>query len=356
MKISAGDPARRAPVPSAMSLPPESPSERQAPIRAARLLLAAPLLFAALLAACIGPGARGSFDRTLTVSGPTQLYLTNGSGNIRIQAGAPGQVRVHGDFTVGNWPFANPRRRVAEIEQNPPIRQEGSLIRIGYPGYRSHNVGIDYVIEVPADTEVHASSGSGDCRVENVAGPVTVTSGSGNLHALGIQGDLHVTDGSGDVRVNEVKGSASVTDGSGEVVLHTIGGRVRVLNGSGDITLTDPAGPASLHTGSGNVRVSGASADLRVRDGSGDAIVSGSPASGAYWELHTGSGNVTLGVPADASFRLDATTHFGSIHSSIPLTIVQQDRHELHAVVGQGAARVGVETGSGDIRVHASSH
>ena len=324
------------------------------PPRASRVLLAAPLLLAAFLAACAGLGARGSFDRTLTVSGPTQLYLTNGSGNIHIQAGAPGQVQIHGDFRVGSWPFANPRRRVADIEQNPPIRQDGSLIRIGFPGYRAGNLSIDYSIEVPADTEVHATSGSGNCRVENVAGPVTVSSGSGNLHAIGIQGDLHFTAGSGDVRVDTVKGSADVTDGSGEVVLRSIGGRVRVLDGSGDITLTDPAGPASLHTGSGNVRVTSASADLRIRSGSGDTTVSGSPASGAYWEMHSGSGDVTLAVPTDASFRLDAETHFGSIRSGVPLTIVEQNRHTLHAVVGQGAARVGVETGSGDIRVNPS--
>ena len=51
---------------------------------ARKLLLATALILAGLATACIGPVARGSFDRTLTVTGPVHLYLTNGSGSARI--------------------------------------------------------------------------------------------------------------------------------------------------------------------------------------------------------------------------------------------------------------------------------
>ncbi len=319
-----------------------------------QLLLGAALVLAGLGSACIGPTAGGSFNRTLTVSGPVRLFLTNGSGTARINAGPPGQVQIHADFRVRAWLWGNPQRRVAEIIQNPPIRQEGSLIRVGFEHTAGGEVSADYTIEVPADTEVHSVNGSGDVTAAGLAGPVSVTAGSGDVRLNRIQGDAHTTAGSGDVQMNDIHGSAEVTAGSGDVVLTSVGGRVRVTAGSGDITLTSPGNAVSLRNGSGDIRVAGAAADLRIHSGSGTITVSGSPANGAYWELHNGSGNITLSVPADASFRFFGQTRLGEVQSGIPLTIIERQKHELRAVVGQGAARVEAESATGNIRLRSA--
>ena len=129
------------------------------PVR--KLLLGATLLLAGLSVSCIGPVVHGNFDRTLTVSGPVRLYLSNGSGSARIHAGPPGQIHIHGEFRIRGWLWGNPRRSAAELSQNPPIRQEENLIHVGSPRVGGGNVSIDYVIEVPADTEVRATTGSG---------------------------------------------------------------------------------------------------------------------------------------------------------------------------------------------------
>lgn len=320
-----------------------------------QLLLGAALVLAGLGSACIGPTARGSFDRTLTVSGPVRLFLTNGSGAARINAGPPGRVKIHADFRVRAWLWGNPQHRVAEVMQNPPIRQEGSLIRVGFEHTAGGEISADYTIEVPADTEVHSVNGSGDVTVAGLAGPVSVTAGSGDVHLSRIQGDAHTTAGSGDIRMNDVRGSAEVTAGSGDIVLTSVDGRVRVTAGSGDITLTSPGNAVSLRNGSGDIRVAGAAADLRIHSGAGRITVSGSPASGAYWELHNGSGNITLNVPADASFRFYAQTRMGDIQSDIPLTVVERRQHDLRAVVGHGAARVEAESATGNIRLRSAA-
>jgi hypothetical protein len=319
---------------------------------ARRLLLGAALVLAGLATACIGPTARGSFDRTLTVKGPVRLYLTNGSGDAHVRAGAPGQVRIHAVIRVRAWVGGNAQRRVQEIAKNPPIRQEGSLIHVGFERYGNAGVTADYTIEAPPDTELHSVSGSGDVTVAGLAGPVRIIDGSGDLSVSNIQGDVHTTDGSGDVRMENIKGSAQITAGSGDVVLRTVGGRVRVTTGSGDIALTSPGSAVTLRNGSGDVRVNGAADDLRVHSGSGTVDVGGSPATGAYWELHAGSGDVSVRVPSDASFRFSARTRMGDIHSDIPMTIVERHRHDLRAIVGQGSARVEVETGTGEIRLN----
>lgn len=319
-----------------------------------KLLLAAALLLLGCASACVGPAARGSFDRTLEVSGPVRLFLTNGSGWARIAAGPPGQVHIHAEFQVRAWLWENPSQRVTAITQNPPIHQQGGFVRIGFERLGSRAVSVDYTIEAPPDAQVRLQNGSGDLTVAGLAGPVEATTGSGNVTLQQISGDVRATAGSGDIHLGGIKGSAEITTGSGDVAITSVGGRVRVDTGSGDITLAGPGGAVAVRNGSGDIRVSGAAADLTIHSGSGDLAVSGSPAAGAYWELHTGSGTVGLSVPAGASFRFFAQTRRGDIGANLPMTVLERQSHQLRAVVGQGSARVEVETGSGDIRLNPS--
>ncbi|HEV2388431.1 MAG TPA: DUF4097 family beta strand repeat-containing protein [Candidatus Acidoferrales bacterium] len=318
---------------------------------ARRFLLAAAALLAGAGAACIGPAAGGSFDRTLTVGQGTRLELINGEGSARITAGAPGQVRVHGEFQLRAWFGVDARERAAQISSHPPVQQDGNLIRVGFQAFRSGELNANYVIEVPPDAEVRTVNGSGNVTVAGIAGPLNIITGSGDVTASQIQGELHATAGSGDIRLHAIKGSAEVRAGSGDVELDNVGGEVRVTTGSGEITLSAPGSSATIRNGSGDIRVSGVSGDLRVRTGSGGVTIAGSPSPGAYWELHSASGDVTLNVPSAAAFRFYATTRTGEIRSALPLTIEERGRHELRAVVGQGSARVEVQTSSGDIHL-----
>src|SRR2546428_6534978 len=43
---------------------------------------------------------QGSFDRTLTVSGPARLELSNGSGAVQITGGQSGKIHVHAEVRV----------------------------------------------------------------------------------------------------------------------------------------------------------------------------------------------------------------------------------------------------------------
>lgn len=321
---------------------------------ARKLLFAAALLFAGLGVACIGPSVRGTFDRTLTVTAPARLYLSNGSGSTRIQAGPPGQIHIHGEFRVQSWVFGNPHRTAAQLAANPPIRQEGSLVRVGSAGLHAGHVSVDYTISVPPGAEVHVTTGSGDLAVAGVTGPVTVTLGSGDLDLREIQGNVRATSGSGDVHMENVSGSVEITVGSGDISLGSVSGRVRVATGSGDVTVSAPGSDVTLRSGSGDVSVTGASRDLRIRSGFGSISVAGAPSSGAYWELHAGTGDVTLRVPTGAAFDFHARSRMGDIETHVPVTVLERRRHELRAVVGHGGARLEVETGTGDVVLEAT--
>jgi len=89
-----------------------------------------------------------------------------------------------------------------------------------------------------------------------------------------------------------------------------------------------------------------------LRASSGNVVVDGNPGTSNYWDFHTGSGNVTLHVPSASSFRFYAHTGSGSINAEIPIVMEgTAGKHELRARIGDGKARVEVETSSGNIAI-----
>jgi len=320
--------------------------------RFADSLLAATILIAALGTACGPfPTASGSFEQTSSVTGPVRVELQNGSGSVHISSGPAGQVRIHGEFQLRDWPWENVRQRAEYLSKNPPIEQRGNLIRIGREAFTLERTTVNYTIVVPSETELQGFTGSGSLDLTGIRGPAKLTTGSGRITADNIDDDTDVTAGSGSIHLANIRGEARLTAGSGRITVENIRGHIRATCGSGGITIERPGGSIRASTGSGRIQVKGASADLRLSSGSGGLTVEGSPAPTSFWELHTGSGSIALDVPANASFRFYAHSRSGQIETEIPVVVEERTRHELRARVGQGQARVEVESSSGTIRV-----
>lgn len=315
-----------------------------------RIALAAALVATAVTTGCIAEsGAEGTFDRNFTVQGPVQLEVSTGSGDVRITTSSSNEVRIHGEIHAHGWSSDDARHHLRDITASPPVSQENNLIRVG-GNQRFRNMSIDYRIEVPAATELHCGTGSGDVEVSAIQGPATFTSGSGNIRASTIGNDVQATAGSGDVVLSDVQGQVQVSTGSGDIRVHGAKGAVRLHTGSGKLDIASPNDAVVAETGNGDVIVNGAHADLRVRTGSGDVQIDGNPAESSYWDLHASSGDVTLHVPAAASFRLYAHTGSGDIDAEIPIVLEGTSaKHELRARIGDGKGRVEVATSSGKI-------
>jgi DUF4097 and DUF4098 domain-containing protein YvlB len=294
----------------------------------------------------------GTFDRTLTVTGAVQLEVQNGSGSVQIRPGQSSQVKIHAEFSVWFWPWEDSNDRVKQIAANPPIEQRGNVVRVGYRSEFMNNLKVEYVIEVPAQTEIRAQQGSGSFDVSEVQGPASLHTGSGRVIARWIQADLDAQTGSGSIELSDIGGRVTSTTGSGSVTLMRIGGDVRASTGSGSIRVDQPAGRVNARTGSGRVEANGATADVRATTGSGGIYIQGNPTAGSYWELRASSGSISIDVPKDASFRLNAHSSSGRIESGLPVVLEQQmGRRELRGRVGTGAASVELQTSSGGIHI-----
>lgn len=303
------------------------------------------------LAGCVThSAATGTFERSFNVSGPVRLELSNGSGDARVTAGPPGEVRIHAEFRVNPWPWENAQSRLREVQSNPPVAQEGNLIRVGGSVLQTSSFSVDYTILVPPDTQIHGVTGSGGMDIKGIEGPANFTTGSGKISAADLAGDVQALAGSGDIRLSNIAGQVQLTVGSGDVDLNAVRGEIRAQSGSGEIQIEQPKDTVIATTGSGNIRVTDASPDLRLRTASGNIAIDGNPGASNYWDFHAASGSVTLQVPPAASFRLYARSSSGEIDAAIPIVMEgTAGKHELRARIGDGKARVEIETSSGNI-------
>jgi len=300
----------------------------------------------------------GRIDKTLSVKSPVDVTISTGSGSIEVRPGGDGSIHVVGQIHVSDrWRGdGEVMARVRKLEQEPPIEQEGSRVRIGdtHDDRTMDHISISYQVTVPAGTALASNSGSGSQEIGALAGPVHASSGSGSLKVGATGGMVQVGTGSGSITVDGAKERVEASTGSGSITLHQIAGSAKASSGSGSIELEQTAkGNVDLNTASGHIRIRGANGTLTAGTASGSMEISGKP--DAKWTLSSSSGTISVDVPTGTPFTLDARTTSGGIDIDHPLTVSSiHGRHrEVHGAVNGGGPTVSIETTSGSIHVGA---
>lgn len=280
--------------------------------------------------------AEGHFDKTLSVSGASNVDLTTGSGSVSIRTGGSNQVVIHATVRSSNdWWGGDADAAVRSVESNPPVAQNGNSVRIGYdiPEDVRRHVSISYEITLPPDTTLAVNTGSGEISVEGVRATAKLHTGSGGIRARDLGPQSRLETGSGSIRADSVSAPLYASTGSGSIVAD--------LAGSGDV---------EAHTGSGSIELRGVNGGLRGRTGSGHITADGNVKG--PWQLHTGSGGVRLALGSSGGFELNVHTGSGSIHSELPITVQGTlNRRELRGAVRGGGPEVEISTGSGDVEI-----
>jgi hypothetical protein len=303
-------------------------------LRSSRLAIGLVVLLVSSFAAASSP--QGHFERSFQVSGPVDLEVQTHSGDITVRSGPAGTVSIHGKIYVGDhWLFGGRQSEVSDIEQHPPLRQDGNSIRIDYVNARE--ISVSYEITVPEDTTIRTHSGSGDQTIEGTRGNVDLQSGSGDMKLSRLTGEIRLQTGSGDVRAREISGPVRGGAGSGDLEVEE--------TGQGDV---------DLHTGSGNITVRGIQGAFHGEAGSGDITAEGTQTG--TWEVRTGSGNVHVRLPSNAAFDANLSTNSGTLDVGPPITMtvqgrVQESRKQIIGKVRGGGPMLSLRTGSGDIHI-----
>ncbi|HSD31607.1 MAG TPA: DUF4097 family beta strand repeat-containing protein [Gemmatimonadales bacterium] len=212
----------------------------------------------------------------------------------------------------------------------------------------------DLRILVPAGRRIAVYLAVGRMTAANVDGEVRLDVNSADVTASGMKGSLTVDAGSGDVRVTDVTGDLNLDTGSGNVVASGVKGDNLLFDtGSGDVTLDHVQGRSlKIDTGSGNADATAVTADdLIIDTGSGDVTLE-LLAGGGSIDIGTGSGEVSLTLPAAYGADVVLDTGSGEIDlGGISVTVRRLAEDHIEGRIGDGRGRLHVDTGSGDVRL-----
>jgi DUF4097 and DUF4098 domain-containing protein YvlB len=186
---------------------------------------------------------------------------------------------------------------------------------------------------------------------------VSASTVSGRIEVRATEGEVVVRTTSGSVEIRNAKERIEVSTVSGDVALSRVSGRIRVDGVSSTIHADEISGELSAETVSGSITLRrGALTDLAAKAVSGTVIYEGTLSPRGSYRLHSHSGSVTLGLPANVGAMLELETYSGRINSDFPLTLQPGETggrrgRRMEFTLGSGGARVTAGAFSGNINI-----
>lgn len=271
------------------------------------LLFAGASLVAVSLAAGAAEQCRYSAPRNaeLDAAGLKQLSVEIGPDDLAIH-GEPGleKIVVNGTACASNqkW-LENIKVETARHGDTASVVADDGDHGIVFSLFGGSYAYLKLDVRVPQALAVKLQEGSGDANASSLAS-LDATLGSGDLKINGIAGELRLRVGSGDVVAADV-GSLNVSSvGSGDVSVDGVRGDARVGGvGSGDLGLRNVTGNVVLGSiSSGDAKLSGVGGGIKADSvGSGDLVV------------RNVKGNVSVGSIASGDVSIEQAG--GSVHA-----------------------------------------
>ncbi len=278
------------------------------------------------------------FGKTVSLAKDGKVKLSNISGDVFVKTWNRAEVKIDALKMSTASSLSKAKENAAQVKIE--VRKEGDMviIKTKYPKPRIKRlrVSVDYHLMIPEQASVKASTVSGDVTVEDIAGLLTASTVSGNVE---------VVRAAKGAKVNSVSGNLKVFNVEGDVDAETV---------SGNVTLSAIKGSISTETVSGNIKMWDVKGAKTIKAGvvSGDVEYRGTVLSDSRYSFKAHSGDVTLVIPADSAFDLEAKTFSGGIDCDFQITMSGKlKKREIRGVVNGGGADINIKTFSGDIEL-----
>lgn len=246
------------------------------------------------------------------VAAPAQptvvLELCTESGNVTVRGTERHEVRAHFSKELkvalhrgaGTNQAGEAARLVLEVRDNDDEDENkphfGRCLSSG-----------DIELDVPRNATLFFKSESGDFDVESVA----------EVHLTTNNGRIAIRHATRAIEAKSIDGDVSVEDSSGRVELESFGGSIEAINickvAEQDFFKAKNVGSDVLLENVNHSRV-------EVSTISGEISIKGPLARGGLYDLRTTTGDITLMIPPDSSFKLTAkVSEGGEIVTDFPL-------------------------------------
>ena len=337
-------------------------------------------------------GKAYTFDDTIEQSFPAggslRIVSDRGTINVTPADGNTIRVAVHKKLYANNQDDANKYNEGTK----PQITLNGSnmLLNANTNGAGDHGVQADMDVFVPRDAAVEVASKRGDVSISTrkadvkltvqrgdialneITGSAKMSLDKGSIRASNISGDVDIDGRVDDVTLEDVKGAVKLNgDFFNDIRLSKIGKTVEFKSARSDIALasvpgdlqisgdslraTDASGPMRLVTRSKEIHLEGVTGDIQVENANGDIeIHAADKLPMGKMNLNGKHGDISLTIPANAGFQLEATTRKGDITTDFGSLKVDSSSGGSHAsgTVGNGASKLQINADTGDIRIN----
>jgi DUF4097 and DUF4098 domain-containing protein YvlB len=291
------------------------------------------LMTGAMALAMLAPQERT--DTTLSVDAGARLELENFAGSVEVRTWDRPQVRVQATHSSRDRVEIRNSMLRLHIESGQDYDDDSDRRRSARRGPSSRVV--EYTLTVPAAMSLSISGPYTDVTVENTRGEVNVET---------VQGEVIVRGGSGNISVESVQGSVTVEAARGRVNAHSV---------SESIVLRDIVGDISAEAVSGDITLEKIRAtNVEATTVSGELMYEGTIADGGRYSFASHSGDVTLTIPQGSNAAISVSTFSGDFQAGFPvrLTDTRSRGKRFGFTIGNGSARVELESFSGDIEVN----
>jgi hypothetical protein len=267
---------------------------------------------------CVAKVAAGDFDQRIAVSRGTRLDARFYGGEVAVRGWNRDAVRVRATL------FSTDAIDIA-------VAGDVVTVRTRALGGRPHP--IDVAIDVPAWMPVR------------VAGPYV------DISVRGTQADVAAETVRGDVRVNGGAGTITLKSIEGDVILEGGQGRADVRAANNDVRITGLKGDLFAETVNGTVTLKNLQAtSVNVTTIAGDIAWDGDVPDRGRYRLATHNGDIDLTLPEHDNATLSLRPFEGRLRSTMAVNVPGgTGRNPVSLVLGNGAARLDVETFQGTI-------
>ena len=290
----------------------------------------------------------GQASRAVAAAPDVAVELSMESGDVIVRGWDRAEVRAHSEEVARielKQYYSSDAPRVAGKDE-PARRVEGFVlnsedeeVKPGKPG-GTGNV----ELSVPRGATVVLRMQSGDVEISGVA-------------------EARIKSASGDVDISQVSRAVDIDLFSGDITLSDSRGGVNLRSQSGSVEAVNVAPNDSrdffnVRSTSGNIVLEAVShAKVEGVTLSGSVHFDGPVAPGGVYKLQTTSGDVTMTLPADSSFKFSARVVFGGdiftdfAVKADPKTSKFEAGSRLEGTVGSGSAAVSLSSYNGTVHL-----
>ncbi|HLN32920.1 MAG TPA: DUF4097 family beta strand repeat-containing protein [Gemmataceae bacterium] len=274
-------------------------------MRTARLLLLVGLVSFATLN-LLGCGitnyryaAQQAISQSFTTEPKPEIIVETFNGSIEVLAGIDNKVKA----TVTKHTRGRTKEAAQDDLENIEVsitREDNTIhvVAINTDHDSWHSRGATVELEIPAGAVLDLNTSNGQIEVTGASGAVSAETSNGKIHIDGTNGPLTLHTSNGGIAV---KGGA---------------GRLELKTGNGAIDVDSNHVVVDAQTSNGSIRFDG---DLAAGENS----------------FHTSNGKISIHLPSEASFHVDAQTSNGRITSDFPLKERRtKEDHRLRGEVG----------------------